>query len=464
MPIRERLRLAGIASIIATAAMGAAAAPGIAAGETVRYPSATCPDTGKDGLSECIDRAVPGSTVVLVDEVIDEHVTIRKSVTLRSESRAHRAILSSILIDDDGARLDVTIKDVRVRRTIRAEAINDGSGHRVTIQRVEVGRDEPKAEGIRINAGAPMTLVVEESRIRSAAPQYPGLWFYSSRTGGESAFRAVGNRIDQAGSAGGGAGIEVSLQQAGSTKVVIHSNSVFDVAGSRAGYASGIVVYVKDSVHADVDVVGNTVARSATSAFVLGGRVSDAGRVRLDLFDNTFTHSSAGISLSRDLVGRATIRTGSNNLFRNELWDYFEDRGAGPGDMHRDPRFVALARGDLRLRASSPLIDQGRVCQSGGLSIYDAAGHHRLHGRGLDIGAFEHGSGRPSGVVRFGGGGADRLRGTSGRDVLCGMGGSDTLCAKDGKGGDWVDGGSGRDKARTDAGDTRRSVEATAAC
>jgi hypothetical protein len=310
-----------------------------------------------------------------------------------------------------------------------------------------------------------MTLIVEDSRIRTTQNQQAGIRFYSARDGGRSVFRAVGNRIDQVGNPGGGAGIDVTLRDAGSTKVEVRSNSIFDVARSNAGYSSGIAILLSGAVRADIDVVGNTVARSATTGFVLGGKLTAGGRLRLDLFDNSFSHSRQGIAISRDLKGRdVTIRTGFNNLYRNKLWDYYEDRGKGPGDLHRDPRFIGLSSGDLRLRADSPLIDRGVVCQPGGLSRTDAAGHHRLHGKSVDIGAFERGAGRPSGVVRFGGSGADRLTGTSGRDILCGMGGADTLCARDGKANDWVDGGSGRDRARTDAGDRRRSIEAAASC
>ncbi len=80
------------------------------------------------------------------------------------------------------------------------------------------------------------------------------------------------------------------------------------------------------------------------------------------------------------------------------------------------------------------------------------------------MGAYERGAGSASGVVRLGGSGIDTLVGTSGRDILCGYGDDDKLCAEDGKGGDYVDGGSGRDKARTDPGDIRRSIEAEAGC
>ncbi len=453
------------AFLVSSVAVGLAAAPSAAAPEVVRYPSTTCPDTGSKGLDECIDRVDAGSTIVLVDEVIDEAIGIDKSLTLRSESRAHSSILSEIHIDEGAGTLDLTIQDLRVRRRIRAEGIDTGSGHRVVIRRVDVGRDATNSEGIRFIASAPMTLVVEDSRIRTTANQQSGIRFYSARDSGRSLFRAVGNRIDQVGNPSGGAGIDVTIYDAGSTKVEIRSNSIFDVARSGAGYSSGIGILLGGAVRADIDVVGNTVARSATAGFVLGGKLKDGGRLRLDLFDNSFSHSHQGIALSRDLVGRAvTIRTGHNNLYRNSFQDYYEDRGKGPGDLHRDPRFMGLSRGDLRLRADSPLIDRGAVCQSGGLSRTDAAGRHRLHGRSVDIGAFERGSGRPSGVVRLGGSGSDKLRGTAGRDILCGMGGGDTLCARDGKGNDWVDGGGGRDRARADAGDRRRSIEAATAC
>jgi hypothetical protein len=287
--------------------------------------------------------------------------------------------------------------------------------------------------------------------------------FYTSRTGGTSRFRAIGNRISQAGFDNGGSGIDVTMYGSGTTDVDIHSNSVFHVAGSRAGGSSGILIHANGAARADVDVTGNTVARSEGPAFTLWNDVGTDGHVTLDLFDNSLSHSRQGVVITDRTAGTSTVRTGSNNVVRNAE-AYHEGRGRGRGDLARDPRFVDLAGGDLRLRAGSPLIDRGVTCQPGGLANRDAAGRDRVSGKAVDIGAYERGAGAASGRVVMGTSGRDVLRGTKGADILCGMGGDDRLCARDGRGNDFVDGGSGRDRARTDAGDRRRSIEATGGC
>jgi hypothetical protein len=463
----HRSRVA-VALVTALAVMGSglATTATLAAPQTVRYPSGACPDTGAQGLNQCVAQVDAGSTIVLVDEIIDEYVIIDKSLTLRGESRTYRPILSQVILDDAGPTpLDITVEDIRVRRVIRAEAIDTGSGHRVTIRGVEVGRGESNAEGIRILASAPMTLIVEHSWIRSAASQYSGLAFYTNRDGGTSRFRAVGNRITQAGSAVGGSGINVSMNGSGTTFVDLYANSIVDVAGSNAGGASGILVRPDDSVQADVDVVGNTVARSGSAAFLLWNSVGASGRARLDLFDNNLSHSRQGVVITEDVAGTTTLQAGHNNTFQNTQGNYYEGRGRGSGDLHVDPRFVDLAGGDLRLRTGSPLIDRGLVCQPGGLAIRDAAGKHRLAGPSVDVGAYERGAGAATGKVVLGTSRTETLLGSKGADILCGFGGNDRLCARDGtRGNDFVDGGAGRDKARTDLRDRRRSVEASGGC
>ncbi len=461
---RRRAVMAGLALSLAGLAVGTVPA---AAATTVRYPSAACPDTGPKGLQECIDAQAAGSTVVLVDEVIDEYAVITKSLTLRGESRRFRPILRGIVLADVAATspLRVTISDVRVRRELRGIGLDDVGGHRVIIRRVELGRDETHADGMNFSSRVPMTLVVEDSWVHPTTSQTSGIAFHTNSPSGTSHVRIAGNRVSQAGSAIGGSGISVSMAGSSRATVDVYGNSVFAVARSRAGGASGILIHLDDVARADVDVVGNSVARSATSAFMLWNSVDAGGRIRLNLFDNTFSHSDQGITITHRTLGTGTVRSGHNNTYRNARGHYYEGRGEGPGDLHRDPRFVDLDAGDLRLRAGSPLIDRGLVCQPGGLGIRDAAGRHRVAGGSVDIGAFEHGSRVRGGVVVMGSSGRDALRGSRGADIVCGLGGADVLCVRDGiRGNDFVDGGSGRDRGRVDAGDKRRSVEATGGC
>ncbi len=465
MHVRSRRSfLAGLALTLASLAVGAT--PAAAAG-TYRYPSARCPDTGPKGLQACVDAAAPGSTIIIVDEVVDESVYVGKSLTLRGDSRRYRPILFSIGfgVDSGGSAVRLAIEDVRVRRRIYASRVDSGSGHRFTFRRVEVGRGEPDAQGLSVAAEVPVTVVVEDSWLSSGASQTRALAFYAMHAAGTSRVRAVGNRISQAGKPLAGSGVSVYADGAGTTEVDIHNNSIHDAAQDGAGGASGILVHATGVPTVDVDVVGNTVAGSKAAAFTLWNTVGVGGRVVLDLFDNSFTHSLQGVVISERVAGTTSLRSGYNNTYRNTLTDYYQDRGRGAGDIHKDPRFVDLADGDLRLRASSPLVDRGKVCQPGGLVIRDAAGRHRLAGSSIDIGAFERGGRSGGGKVVMGTSRRDVLRGSKGADILCGMGGDDRLCARDRTtGNDFVDGGSGRDRATVDRRDRRRSIEATGGC
>lgn len=61
----------------------------------------------------------------------------------------------------------------------------------------------------------------------------------------------------------------------------------------------------------------------------------------------------------------------------------------GPGVIDDDPRFVDPARGNYRLRAGSPLIDQGDVEAAEEMGVLDLTGRARVNGGAIDIGAYE---------------------------------------------------------------------------
>ncbi len=197
-----------------------------------------------------------------------------------------------------------------------------------------------------------------------------------------------------------------------------------------------------------------------------------------------------------------TFRAGYNDYYANTVQaGYLDGQSLGHGNRHDNPRYVDRAAGNLKLKSSSPLIDKGVVCSPGGIANLDAAGHGRLDGPRVDMGAYEHGAGTPTGIARVGTNSSNTLDGTSGDDILCGYDGKDTLrgkggrdyldggadadklvagsgpdrsyggsgpdtlCSNDGvHGNDRADGGSGSDDGRTDSGDTRISIEGSASC
>jgi Ca2+-binding RTX toxin-like protein len=196
------------------------------------------------------------------------------------------------------------------------------------------------------------------------------------------------------------------------------------------------------------------VERSATDGLQQRNDLLAGGRLRLDLFDNVFAHAQGyGIRLDAGAPGTLVLRSGHNDTFANGSGVFLDGLPKGPGHLTLDPRFMDRASGNLRLKATSPLIDRGVVCSPGGVANPDAAGHHRLAGRSVDIGAHERGAGRATGVALTGRNGEDDLVGTDASDILCGMGGSDVLLGKGGR--DHLDGGGGPDLLRGGAGPDR---------
>ena len=197
-----------------------------------------------------------------------------------------------------------------------------------------------------------------------------------------------------------------------------------------------------------------------------------------------------------------TLDADYNDYFANADGNVNESGEAfGSHDLALNPKYVDVATGDLRLKASSPLIDAGLVCTPGELGYVDAAAARRLAGASTDMGAFERDAGSANGEAWFGTSGNDSHTGTAGADILCGLGGkdyldgsdgndyldgggaadtifggtggdrllgrsgNDLLCAKDGThGNDAVDGGAGTDKYRADPSDTLSGVEQVGNC
>ena len=203
-----------------------------------------------------------------------------------------------------------------------------------------------------------------------------------------------------------------------------------------------------------ISIVGNTLDRIGSHGISLRNDVTASGHVTLNVFDNVVSHAhGSGLEVNSGVRSTLTFHAGYNDFYANTDPNFLEGRSAGPGNHHKDPRYVNCSKGDLRLRPSSPLIDEGLTCSSGGLANLDASGNGRLSGKSVDMGAYERGAGSPTGVVRLGTSAADTLTGTGGRDILCGFGGKDVL--KGLAGADYLDGGSSDDKLTGGSGSDR---------
>jgi len=76
-------------------------------------------------------------------------------------------------------------------------------------------------------------------------------------------------------------------------------------------------------------------------------------------------------------------------LYDNDIGTYQGTPDSETGGVSIDPRFVDAANGNYRLRADSPLIDEGIGDPYGGVGTYDAGGRERIVFAAVDIGAYE---------------------------------------------------------------------------
>lgn len=451
------------ALVLSVAGIGVVPAEPATAATTWQYPSTACPVNGASGLQDCIGAAAPGDTIVLTSQINpDGPVVIRKSLTLKGATRTLEPRLPAISVTNELTPVDVTLQDIRVRTEVRVTFDGTVDGHDVTLRRISVGKGVTDAKGVTFETRAASSFRLEQSYVRnSGGGTNHAVLLATDDPDGTVDIRVVGNRLTNRGNPDSGSGIYLAATREGAVRATIHNNAIWDVGRCRCGDGAGIRIDARGVMRADVDIVGNTIELSGSNGIMQSHDLSDGGRLTLDVFDNIISHTRGrAIVLETGAPGRLRFRAGYNDRFATAGLA-LDGQSAGPGNRTVDPRFVDRGSGDLRLRAGSPLIDKGLVCTPGGLSIRDAAGRHRLAGKSVDIGAYERGAGSASGVVSLGTSGNDRLFGFVGKDILCGFGGNDTLCARDGTGGDYLDGGSGRDKARSDAGDARRSVEAT---
>jgi Ca2+-binding RTX toxin-like protein len=443
--------------LLASGTLGAAALVGVptsvasAAPTTWLYPSVDCPLNATQGLQDCVDHASPGDTIELAQEIIDEDVIVNKSLTLEPDSPSLRPELSFVSVRDqdiDGLRdLRVNINHVRVVFGLTG-ILRYGSIDHVTLEHVVVGKDTPSSQGITFDGEAPVDLDVESSYARTTDHQQPSLQLYTQySTGLPSRLRAVGNKVTQhlAPNHDSGSGIDAEASLGSQLDVQIYNNQIWDVVGDAAGAEAGITLYPGGTSSMTADIVGNTLDTVGSAGLYLRDDVVAPGHVTVNAFNNVFSHmKDEGLFLDSSTTATLTFHGGYNDFFKNGRPNIYDGKAHGPGNRTVNPRYVDRADGDLRLRPSSPLIDRGQACTAGGVANLDAAGHGRVVGRNVDLGAYELGAHSPTGKVRLGTKYHNLLRGTKGRDILCGFKGDDTLIGR--RGGDFLDGGAGRDK------------------
>ena len=438
--------------IVATLAFGASfSAPlTVLAATTWQFPSGDCPQSAT-GLQDCIDKTAAGDTLVIeLDPLASQYGSITHSLTLEAAPGLDPT-LAGVMVDDHGASgaLDVTIEGLSFIDHVEA-SFTGGTGHTLTIRDVSV-TEQPDAlvAGIFMATSVPSSFRVIGSEVRFTG-ESGGIVLQTSSNSGLVAFQAIGNRTSAPGVASSGSGIEVDADHAGSLRADILNNVVWDVAACGCGASAGISFVLEGTGQERASIVGNTVDHAKTggniavAALSVRNDLAAGGHVVVSAFDDVLAHSGLGLAV-QDAVGspKAIVEAGYNDFFKNAFGNDVGGRSIGSHNLTSDPVLVDEPHGDLRLKASSTVIDKGMVCSPGGVAELDAAGHGRLAGSSVDMGAFERGAGAPTGIAVVGTNASNTFTGTPGADILCGMGGDDHLDGQDGN--DYIDGGSGRD-------------------
>lgn len=447
------VRSAFLLLALVSAQIVGASAPAAAGFPTERFFPG-CGDTSDNPLQHCVDISDPGDSIQINSNDHLPAVAIDRSLTIFPGAGFHPVIVGFLAGGDGSSHgtMDITIRDLTLSAGIIG-TFTGGSGHTLTIKRVTIQPEGGSDTTFVLGAAVPSTFNVTNTVVHAAGEE-SAVHIAAEQPSGLATFSFVGNRVSLDGEQNSESGLRLDIEGTGTTRVRIINNTFWRVASGGTGNVAGIEMNVDNSGHADLDVVGNTLERVGASGLSLRNDVQGSGRVTLDVFNNIISHTRlSAIELDSQIPSTLAFRAGYNDYFSNGSRSFLEGHSAGPGNLKSPPTFVKASQDDLRLDASSPLIDKGIVCSPGGVANLDAARHGRLAGSTVDIGAFERGAGKPTGEAFVGGSGNDSLRGTNGADILCGLGGRDDIRA--GGGADYVDGGSGGDLIFGDGGPDR---------
>ena len=409
----------------------------------------TYPGSCSATLQACIDNAAAGDVIDLqANDLSSEFVSIPKSLSIFSLPGFSPTLLGIVVYDSGSAApMSVTLDGFAVTEYIAA-TFSGGSGHSLTVNDVSVAQSASASSsgpGISLDAEAPANFSVTGSHV-SFSNEWAGIDAFNNSSGPVS-FQAIGNFITAHGAMYAGSGIELDTQSTGSMQADVMNNAIWDVADCNCGGASGIFIYPQSTSLMNVNLVGNTFSAVKSVDVGIRNSLAAGGLSTLYAFNNIFANStSAALYLddSESIPSRSVLHAGFNDYYKNALPNDVGTRTIGSGNLSVKPKFVAPGTGNLELASTSGLINKGQVCSPGGVANLDAAGHGRLFGSSVDMGAYERGAGTPTGLALVGTSGPDTITGTSGADILCGGGGNDVLNGKGGN--DYIDGGAGNDK------------------
>jgi len=189
----------------------------------------------------------------------------------------------------------------------------------------------------------------------------------------------------------------------GATHTLVEGNTVRD-----SGYAFGVDAELGSGWPAHHLVLRSNLAYRSYGGIKVGTWYSDTDGTRVSdvlVMNNTLSQCDLGLVVrpyqDPSVAWRNNLVAGASGAFVNTgHWavgsvDYNLYFGGGVGpDEHLvtlDPRFVDAAAGDFRLGPGSPAVGAGDPATSAGAAgRLDLAGHPRVQGGRIDLGAFEH--------------------------------------------------------------------------
>lgn len=432
------------AAIALVAGLTSALTSGLAGHAAAAVVSHTYPSDcgGATTLQQCIDSANAGDTITVTKlqpgDLSVSTITISKGLKLRGATRSVTLPFEiNASTNDTAAASSIVISSLTINNSIFA-VLQGHDGDGFTMQHVTMhplgGND---SVFVQTNVQGAVALKSNTINVRD---QGEGFNIESEQPSGLSTARIVGNQIHGPATdslsgiviATDGAGISASLD----------NNAIYRMSAGQDATAV-VRVLASGAGTSFISLDGDTIDRTATNALEVDNTQTAGGFLSVSAYNNIVSN----------IAGRAVAQTasaltlhydeGDNDFFHiGKPSTYAGDVTLGV-DRNVAPGYVDETHGNLGLTSTSKLIDAGDTCTHNLIATPDAAGHDRVHGANMDLGAFERGAGANTGVVLLAQNSGVTMTGTSGSDIICGSLGADTINA--GSGNDWVDGLAGGD-------------------
>jgi Ca2+-binding RTX toxin-like protein len=250
------------------------------------------------------------------------------------------------------------------------------------------------------------------------------------------------------------AGCSVSLASADTTPVTVGTSRGLDAVVELPGISAGNVT-VLGATSATLDATVNPNGLQTTVFFEYGRN----GVLNLRTPAITVSAVVDPTKVVADLLG---LEPGSSYSYR-VVADSPAGTSSGPVLSFTTPLSGVSAPTVVTIQAGTPVSAKSKKkkarCTISGTSKADVLRGTRKRDVICGLGGNDRIYGRGGDDLLIGGKGTDRLVGGTGRDHLYGNAGRDRIRSRDHHRGDYASGGSGRDSASIDEGDSVRSVE-----